>query len=393
MQEPASQILALLAAFVILLSGTTVAHSAVTAFSEFSNDGGAGIVVRGSGEQPRLFFACCDQGVAAMQSLFANPGVIADLKDLHASLALAVPDLSAERAQIVHQLNATGIPLVAWIELPNEQGIYLNADDASQAAAAFENFEKWTAQYGLRWQGVGLDIEPNLNQLVSLKGHEWRLAGLLAARYFDRARVYRAREAYGRLILQLQLRGYVVQTYQMPLVVADRRAHTTLTERLLGIVDVRGNEEVLMLYSSFVPNLGAGLVWSFGPEAQAIAIGNTQADPSAGARGIPLNWEEFSRDLIVASHFSPIVGVYNLEGCVRQAFLGPLKTMNWSQSVLIPADSIRQANKMRGVISTLLWIGTLLPIIVAALLLLLTGLVWRRRNGRKRGKSTLSEVS
>jgi hypothetical protein len=386
MQEAASQILALLTAFVILLSGTAAAHSTVTAFSEFSNDGGAGIVVQGSGEQPRLFFACCDQGVAAMQSLFANPGVISDLKDLHASLALAVPDLSAERAQIVHQLNAAGIPLVAWIELANEQGIYLNADDASQAAAAFANFEKWTAHYGLRWQGVGLDIEPNLNQLVSLKGRKWRLAGLLAARYFDRARVYRAREAYGHLIRQLQLRGYTVQTYQMPLVIADRRAHTTLLERLLGIVDVRGNEEVLMLYSSFVPNLGAGLIWAFGREAQAIAIGNTQADPSAGARGIPLNWEEFSRDLIVASHFSHIVGVYNLEGCVKQGFLGPLKTMNWSQSVLIPADSIRQARKMRGVISTLLLIGAMLPVILAAFLLMLTGLIWRWRKSRKKRK-------
>jgi len=333
--------------------------------------------------RPRLFFACCDQGITTMQSLFADPATISGLKEMNATLAFAVPDLSLERAQVVRHLNDAGIPLIAWIELPTEQGIYLNADDASQSAGAFANFEKWTAQYGLQWQGVGLDIEPNLEQLVSLRGHKWRLAGLLAARYFDRARVYRAREAYGRLIRQLQRRGYVVQTYQMPLIVADRRAHTTLLERLLGIVDVHGNEEVLMLYSSFVPDLGAGLVWSFGPEAQAIAVGNTQADPSAAARGIPLNWEEFSRDLIVASHFSHIVGVYNLEGSVKQGFLGPLKTMDWSQSVLIPADSIRQANKMRVAISTLLWIGAFLPVIVVVLILLFTGLIWRWRKRRK----------
>lgn len=375
MRQPAPATLATFAALAIMLSATLALPA--------THDMSSGIRIQGSGVRPRLFFACCDQGITTMQSLFADPATISGLKEMNATLAFAVPDLSLERAQVVRHLNDAGIPLIAWIELPTEQGIYLNADDASQSAGAFANFEKWTAQYGLQWQGVGLDIEPNLEQLVSLRGHKWRLAGLLAARYFDRARVYRAREAYGRLIRQLQRRGYVVQTYQMPLIVADRRAHTTLLERLLGIVDVHGNEEVLMLYSSFVPDLGAGLVWSFGPEAQAIAVGNTQADPSAAARGIPLNWEEFSRDLIVASHFSHIVGVYNLEGSVKQGFLGPLKTMDWSQSVLIPADSIRQANKMRVAISTLLWIGAFLPVIVVVLILLFTGLIWRWRKRRK----------
>jgi hypothetical protein len=352
----------------------------------------SGIKVQGPGVQPQLFFACCDQGIAAMPYLLADPATISDLKQLKATLAFAVPDLGLERAQIVRELNAAGIPLVAWIELSNEQGTYLNADDAPQATVAFANFEKWSAQYGLQWQGVGLDIEPNFSQLMSLKEHKWRLARLLAARYFDWARVYRAREAYGLLIRRLRLRGYLVQTYQMPLIAAERRAHTTLLQRLLGIVDVRGDEEALMLYSSFKPSLGAGMVWAFGPEAQAVAIGSTQADPSAGANGTPLDWEQFSRDLIVASHFSHVVGVYNLEGCVKQGFLSPLKTMNWSRSVLIPAGTIRQANKMRGVISTLLWIGTLLPLIVAVLLLLLTGLVWRWRKRRKRRKDVLAEL-
>ncbi|MFZ0954936.1 MAG: hypothetical protein WAN60_01235 [Candidatus Sulfotelmatobacter sp.] len=351
-----------------------------------------GVSVQGSGQRPQLFFACCDQGVPAMQALFANPQVISDLEDLHASLALAVPDLSSRRAQTVRQLNAAGIPLVAWIELPKQEGIYLNADDAPQAVAAVAGFEKWSDQYGLHWEGVGLDIEPNFTQLTSLKEHKWRLVSLLAARYFDRARVYRAREAYNHLVRQLQARGYLVQTCQMPFIAAERRENTTLLERLLGVVDVRGDEEVLMLYSSFVPKLGAGMIWALGPDAQAIAIGNTQANPSAGVNPIPLDWKEFSRDMIVASHFSHLVGVYNLEGCVEQGFLGPLKTLNWSQSVLISADMIRQTSRMRMLIDTLLWVGTFLPATAAVIFLMLAGLLWRWRILRKRRKRVLSEV-
>lgn len=376
--------------FLVLIVGLCTVNgrpAAAETFSNLPNENIAGITVRGPGQSPQLFFACCDQGVPAMEALFANSEVIADLKDLRAGLALAVPDQSAERAQVVRQLNAAGVPLIAWIELPNELGIYFNADDPAQAVAAIVSFETWTRQYGLKWEGVGLDIEPNSTELLQFKQHKWHAVRLLATRYFDLHRVYRAREAYGEMIRHLRAHGYLVQTYQMPLLPADRRVHTTLLERLLGIVDVRGDEEALMLYSSFAPSIGAGMIWEFGPGAQAIAIGTTQVDPKAVPAGIPLHWEEFSRDLIVASHFSHIVGVYNLEGSVQQGFLPLLKTMNWNQSVLIPADSIRKAVRTRRVIDAFLWVGTFFPGIAAVLLLLLMWLVLRWRNRRKRRRN------
>jgi hypothetical protein len=387
---PFARTLSSIATLCLILFAATAATGASPA------DINADISVQGSGQPPQLFFACCDQGVSAMQALFADPQVISDLQELHASLALAVSDLSSERAQTVRQLNAARIPLIAWIELPPEQGTYLNADNAPLAAAAISSFEKWSDQYGLQWEGVGLDIEPNYTQLANLREHKWRLVRMLATDYFDRSRIYRAREAYGSLIHELRLRGYVIQTYQMPLIAAERRAHTTLLERLLGIVDSRGDEEVLMLYSSFVPKLGAGMVWALGPDAQAIAIGNTQPNPRAPANGAALDWKELSRDMIVASHFSHQVGVYNLEGCVEQGFLSRLKMMNWNQSVLISAEEVRESTKMRRVIGTFLWVGTFLPVIAAVIFLLLAGLVWRwrilRRMPQKTRKHPLSEA-
>jgi hypothetical protein len=98
----------------------------------------------------------------------------------------------------------------------------------------------------------------------------------------------------------------------------------------------------------------------------------------------PLNWEEFSRDLIVAHHFSPIVGVYSLEGCVKQGFIPKLKMMDWTQPVVIPAESLHQAAKVANGIHAVLWLGSHLIYFVVAFLLVFIWVVkmivrWRRR--------------
>ena len=146
-------------------------------------------------------------------------------------------------------------------------------------------------------------------------------------RAFDSGRVRRAREQYAALIARMQMRGYYVQTYQLEFIADERKAHTTLVGADFGIVDVRGNEEVLMLYTSFKSHdVGAGIIWQYGPDSQTVAVGSTASsgDPKMDAKFPPLNWGEFSRDLIVA-HLFKRVGVYSLEGCVRQGFISRAK--------------------------------------------------------------------
>jgi hypothetical protein len=74
-----------------------------------------------------------------------------------------------------------------------------------------------------------------------------------------------------------------------------------------------------MLYTSFNPSLDSAWIWFYGPEAQTIAVGSTTG-PASDPYFARLNWEEFSRDLMVANHFSHVIGVYNFGGCARQGF-------------------------------------------------------------------------
>jgi hypothetical protein len=246
------------------------------------------VYVPGPGARPQLMFACCDQGKEALNALFADPSVFADLKELHAGLAIPMDELSPDRAQLIHRLNEAGLPAIAWIVLPGEQGYYVNANNAPETARRFAEFEKWSKENHLHWNAVGLDIEPDFREFQWPK---WRLASTLLRRGFEGGRVRAARQANAALIHEIQAHGYRVQTYQLIFLADERRAHSTVLERLFGLVDVRGDEEVLMTYSNFNHKVGAAMVWTYGQDAQAVAVGSTLSSGNAAldAKYGPLN--------------------------------------------------------------------------------------------------------
>ncbi len=286
--------------------------------------------------------------------MFADPAVFAELKELQAGLAVPIDDLSPERAQLIHQLNDAGLPVSAWIVLPGEQGYYINASNAPQTARRFAEFDKWSRENKLQWTSIGLDIEPDFREFHWPK---WRLTWTLLRRAFDSERVSEPRRAYAALVHEMQAQGYRVQTCQFIFMADERKAHSTALERLFGLVDVRGDEEVLMTYSSFNHKAGAAMVWSYGQDTQAVVVGSTlgSGDPTLDAKYGPLNWDEFSRDTIVASHFSRQVGIFNLEGCVRQGFLPRLNAMDWTQGVEIPAAALARMRRFRAMVQAILW--------------------------------------
>jgi len=119
----------------------------------------------------RLTFAC-ELETDELQELFADAAVVDTLVELGAGVSLGLLDLSAERAALVRRLNDTGVPVTAWLLLPKEQGYWFNADNATQATARYVEFKAWTAKHGLRWAGIGVDIEPDfaeMQQLAPLK--------------------------------------------------------------------------------------------------------------------------------------------------------------------------------------------------------------------------------
>ncbi len=312
---------------------------------------------------PRLTFFC-ELGAEPLQALFADPAVLEHLVALRAAVSLGLVELGEQRAAVVRRLHEAGIPVIAWQLLPAEQGYWFNLDNAPQAAARYSAFREWTAAHHLSWDGVGLDIEPDLHELRRLLARGWRELPALLRRLRRSERLRQARAAYSALAARIREDGYRVDTYQLPLIVDERQAGSTLLQRLLGVVELPADREVLMLYSSFVRPHGVSLLESYGAQASSIGVGSTGGGvelPGAGAAP-PLSWDELSRDLWLARRWCADLHVFSLEGCVRQGFLARLRSFDWEEPVERPQTKTRRMELMRRVGKALLWAAArLLP--------------------------------
>jgi hypothetical protein len=305
-------------------------------------------------QPPRLTFAC-ELDRARLADLFADPAVIGDLLALGARVALMCSDFSDERAGVVRRLNAAGVPVVGIPLLPLAEGYYFTTDNAGQAAGSYQQFMAWTRRHGLVWDGVGLDIEPDARSFLQIMDNPWGLVPMLVPRLADRARPARSKAAYQALVERIRADGWQVENYQFPLIADERQAGSTLLQRL-ALVDVATDREVWMLYSSFLRALGPGLIWAYGPEAAAIAVGTTGGGPDIpGSPQMPsLNWEELARDLRLARHFCDQVLIHSLEGCVWQGLLPRLRSFDW-EDVDRPPDGARAGKALRRSLRATLW--------------------------------------
>jgi hypothetical protein len=303
---------------------------------------------------PQLTFAC-ELDAARLAELFADSSVIDDLLALKARVALMCSDFSDQRAGVVRRLNAAGVAVTGIPLLPLADGYYFTIDNAGQAAGSYRQFMAWTRRHELVWDGVGLDIEPDARIFLQITDNPWGLVPMLAPRLLNRARPGRAQAAYRALVQQIRADGWRVENYQFPLIADERRARSTLLQRL-ALVDVATDREVWMLYSSFLRALGPGLIWAYGPHAQAIAVGTTGGGPDIpGSPQMPaLTWEELAGDLRLARHFCDQILIHSLEGCVWQGLLPPLRTFEWTD-VQGPPDGARTAAALRTSLRAALW--------------------------------------
>ncbi|WP_434388574.1 hypothetical protein [Melittangium boletus] len=297
----------------------------------------------------RLTFFC-ELEPGPLTALFQDAAVLGHLRALGASVSLGVLDLTPERADVVRRLGEAGVPVIAWQLLPKDQGYWFNQGNAAHAQARYTDFRAWTATHALRWDGVGLDIEPDIHELTRALQARWRMVPALLPRLWRGARLREAREAYAALVARIRADGHRVDSYQLPFLLDERRARATLLQRLTGVVDVGVDREVWMLYTSLVRPHGPELLASYGPHARGGGVGVGITGGGVDVPGLievpPLTWEEFARDLRLARCFTPDVHVFSLEGCVRQDFLARLRDFDWTAPAPPPpggrVDTVRR---------------------------------------------------
>ncbi len=257
-----------------------------------------------------------------------SDAVLGQLARASATLAVAMLDLQPRRADALRRAAAHGVQLTAWLVLDPSDGYWLTVDNAHHAAARWQQVRAWLLAQGVAVQAVGLDIELPEPDAVALT----RTPGLAMRQLWRQRRrrgvVAQAVAAYRALVAELKDSGLRVETYQFPLVIEERAAASTLLQRVLGIADVRGDREVLMLYRSVLPHpWGQWLIDLWGAEAEAIAVGISgggvaSLQPTFANRLLDLH--SLRLELARARHFGLPLYVFSLEGCVNAGILGEL---------------------------------------------------------------------
>lgn len=313
---------------------------------------------------PVLSFAC-ELAKEPLVNLFAEREVIDALRMLGARISLALIDLSDERAGVVRKLAESGIAVVAWLLLPEEDGYWFHAGAVKAAQDRYGQFLSWTERHQLHWAGLGIDLEPDIRDLRALVGPTpWTHLPRFVARAWRGRRAHEeAILAYDDLVARMRADGYQVEAYRLPMVFDERSARSRAVSRALGIVDVVADRDVAMLYTSFQRTLGPAMIAAYGPEAQAIGIGSTGGgvELPGAERFAPLGWEEFERDLTLALAIKRDIFIFSLEGCIAQGFLPRLMRYPWSESDRSPAPppvaAQRRLRRLRRGLAIIFWIG------------------------------------
>jgi hypothetical protein len=235
------------------------------------------------------------------------------------------------------------------------------------------------------WDGVGMDVEPDTREIQRVLADRRALIPTLLRRVVDDRARTKAAEQYAELVARIHSDGYRVDSFELPFLEDERAVGGSLIHRILGLVDVGADREIPMLYTSFLGSRGVGFLWSYGRGKRAIIVGSTGGGVAIGGADQvrPLGWEEFSRDLRLASRLADDVGIFSLEGCIRQGFLERLPDFAWAEPVALPADQAATIDRWRAIARAVLWI-TARPY----LLLALFGLALALRRSRRRAPAS-----
>jgi hypothetical protein len=273
---------------------------------------------------PRLIFYT-ELNAGPLRELIARPAVRHLVRQYGGLVALALPEFTPAYAELVRALHAREIGVIAWLRA--EEGQRLDLQNYPQAIAGYRSFRAWVSAHDLPIVGVGLDLRLPPGEVGRLynQGLSAGLRRVWLAR--ENALYPAARTAYQDLIAAIRHDGYEAHIFQMPLLLDDRVAGTTMVQRALNVVDVAADVEVLLCASvlTVAPraiDTGGALVWGYGSAADSIAVGS---DPDECAAP----WPALRRDLLLAAHFTDTIYVFSLEGCVAAGQLETLGALRW----------------------------------------------------------------
>jgi len=304
------------------------------------------------GGNPHLSFFC-ELPEKEFTELFSDSSLISELVEMQVSLRIGLHDFGEARTLTIQKLNKAGIPVFAWLLLPEENGYWFNMHNGEKAQKRYEDFKKWTTENQLTWEGIGLDLEPDMNDAKLAMTHPWKFGWKAYKRLYDKKSLKSATEIYQKLISAMKADGYVVESYIIPFLFEERAKKTTSLQKLLGIVDIETGKEIPMSYTSGMGN--PAIIPLYHTDKMPIALGSTGGGVKIeGFELAALTWDKLERDLLIASGLTDEIVVFCLEASVQKGFLNKIKNLDFSQKAPDITAEIEKQRKTNNIIRFIL---------------------------------------
>ena len=281
-------------------------------------------------------------------ALFSDSAVIEDLKTLKAEIRMGIMDVTPERAAVIRELNREGIPVVAWLLLPEEQGYWFHLGNGDAAIRRYQESRDWARTNELVFKGIGLDMELDYQDVKLLKSDPWKVIRKLPGRLYDDLPLKTAERKYDSLLTMIRKDGYWTESYYASFVKDEVALGNTAIQQLTGFMDIHTDREIPMLYSSFMGSPD-GLLTIYGKEAGVLTVGLGSTGGGIDS-GLPtMTYEDLVHDINFASSFAKELHIFSLEGCVSNGFLHRLTTEQWTPRSSPDPQQLRTVQKLQTV--------------------------------------------
>jgi hypothetical protein len=284
-----------------------------------------------SATNPKLSFFN-EQDGKELQKLFSDTSLIPNLKRLNAEIRMGMLDTSPERVEILKKLNEAGIPVVAWLLLPKEKGYWFHSGNSKDAFNRYYEIKKWAEETGIKFSGIGIDLELDMNELELFKTNKLKLLGNVIGRLYDKKEFLESKEQYKKLIDTIRKDGFTVESYYIPVIRYETEKGRTSLQQASRFMDLETYKEIPMLYTSFMGNpYGVLKELAIDENLKYVAIGSTGGgfDPSLPS----MKWEDLAYDLRIASKTAKEIHIFCLEASVEKGFIPRLINFDYDVSV------------------------------------------------------------
>ncbi len=184
--------------------------------------------------------------------------------------------LGPELESMLRSAARMGIPVNAWLLLPEEQGYWFNEENFAQASDYVYEFLDWIEQRHIPLEWIMFDMEMSVDKIRAMReGGLFEVVIPTLKENVDPEQYERSTQAYAELVRKVQERGYRVTAAAYPMVLDDLRDDDFEIQDAFNtpIVGVAFDEIYFMVYrSTFVQLLGItpgpDLVYQYALEAR-----------------------------------------------------------------------------------------------------------------------------